>query len=99
MTPYPLIDSARAFIESLPAEKGYSAHTCRAYRRDLEEFIAYAGANAGAVKSGKRAEDAIDPQHVTALMIRGYLGYLHKKNQKATIARKLSALRSFFKSL
>lgn len=33
-----------------------------------------------------------------SLHIRGYLGYLHrKKNRKSTIARKLSAVRSFFK--
>jgi integrase/recombinase XerC len=32
-------------------------------------------------------------------MIRGYLGYLHQKNQKSSIARKLSTLRSFFKFL
>jgi integrase/recombinase XerC len=32
-------------------------------------------------------------------MIRGYLGVLHRKNQKSSIARKLSTLRSFFKFL
>ena len=32
-------------------------------------------------------------------MIRGYLGFLHKKNKKVTIARKLSAVRSFFRFL
>ena len=32
-------------------------------------------------------------------MIRGYLGWLHGKNQKSSIARKLSTLRSFFKFL
>jgi integrase/recombinase XerC len=32
-------------------------------------------------------------------MIRGYLGFLHRKNKKTTVARKLSAIRSFFKFL
>jgi integrase/recombinase XerC len=32
-------------------------------------------------------------------MIREYLGVLHKKNSRATIARKLSAVRSFFRYL
>jgi integrase/recombinase XerC len=41
----------------------------------------------------------IRPEQVTVLTIRGYLTALHKKNNKATIARKLSALRSFFKYL
>jgi len=31
------------------------------------------------------------------MMLRGYLGFLHRKNKKTTIARKLSAVRSFFK--
>ncbi len=33
------------------------------------------------------------------LIIRGYLGYLFKKDGRSTIARKLSSLRSFFKHL
>lgn len=89
------------FIASLASEKGYSAHTCRAYKKNLEEFQAYIEDTMGGGKSaGKRAEnrpvclDQVDP-----LMIRGYLGYLHKRNKKSTIARKLSALRSFFKFL
>jgi integrase/recombinase XerC len=32
-------------------------------------------------------------------MIRGYLGWLHRRNKKSTIARKLSAVRSFFRFL
>jgi len=36
---------------------------------------------------------------VDGMMIRGYLGFLHKRNKKATIARKLSSLRSFFRYL
>jgi integrase/recombinase XerC len=36
---------------------------------------------------------------VDAAQIRGYLGYLHGRNSKATAARKLAALRSFFRHL
>jgi integrase/recombinase XerC len=35
--------------------------------------------------------------NVDNLLIRGYLGYLHQKNSKATVARKLSSIRSFFR--
>jgi len=94
-----MIDAVRAFVESLSAEKGYSIHTCRAYRRDLEEFTAYLGGNAGGQAPGKGAKTDLGPNGVTSLMIRGYLGYLHQKNQKSSVARKLSTLRSFFKSL
>jgi integrase/recombinase XerC len=99
MTPSGLIDAVRAFVESLSAEKGYSIHTCRAYRRDLEEFTAYLDGNAGGPPPGKDAKTDLGPNGVTPLMIRGYLGYLHQKNQKSSVARKLSTLRSFFKSL
>ncbi len=99
MTPSPLVESVRAFIEALPAEKGYSAHTCRAYARDLEEFIGYLGDTAEAPTGNGRDGGAPALQAVTAVMIRGYLGWLHGKNQKSSIARKLSTLRSFFKFL
>jgi integrase/recombinase XerC len=99
MTPSALIDAVRTFVESLSAEKGYSIHTCRAYRRDLEEFTAYLNGNAGGPAPGKGSPTDFGPNGVTSLMIRGYLGYLHQKNQKSSVARKLSTLRSFFKSL
>jgi integrase/recombinase XerC len=97
MTPSPLKHAASAFIESLPAEKGYSAHTCRAYERDLKEFMGY-------LESCREPRDGapageLEPGQVDGLMIRAYLGFLHHKNQKSSIARKLSTLRSFFRYL
>lgn len=79
------------FIESILSEKGYSDNTCRAYQHDLDEFAEFLSARNGADES---ETDAVD-----ALMIRSYLGFLYKKNKKSTIARKLSALRSFFRYL
>jgi integrase/recombinase XerC len=38
-------------------------------------------------------------KQIDGMMLRGYLGFLHRKNKKSTIARKLSAIRSFFKYL
>ncbi|MGD9084448.1 MAG: tyrosine recombinase XerC, partial [Desulfobacterales bacterium] len=38
-------------------------------------------------------------EQIDGIMIRGYLGLLHRKNKKTTVARKLSAIRSFFKYL
>jgi integrase/recombinase XerC len=76
------------FIDAMAAEKGFSAHTIRAYRRDLTEFAAFAA------DQGATAVADVD-----ALTIRGYLAFLHRKNSKATMARKLSALRSFFRHL
>lgn len=95
----PLMDALRSFIAALPAEKGYSVHTCRAYTRDLEEFTRYLEESGATDAPHVSNGGGFGPGHVTAVMIRSYLGYLHQKNQKSSIARKLSTLRSFFKFL
>jgi len=95
----PLMDALRSFAAALPAERGYSVHTCRAYTRDLEEFTRYLEESGAAGTAHVPTGGAFGPGHVTAVMIRRYLGYLHQKNQKSSIARKLSTLRSFFKFL
>ena len=86
----------RSFIESLSAEKGFSPNTCRAYRNDLEQFIAFLG---DAYKGRQEEGNEINVRDVDDIVIRSYLAFLYKKNQKSTIARKLSALRSFFRFL
>jgi len=91
MKAMPVEDLIRVFIESLAVEKGFSENTCRGYRNDLEQFLNYLAQNRRAHGSGP-----IDIDWVDNLTIRGYLGYLHKRNKKTTIARKLSAVRSFF---
>ncbi len=92
----PLVDS---FIESLVTEKGYSDHTCRAYRKDLNDFFSFAAEFHRRGKSSQKRPVAVDVAQIDGIMIRGYLGFLHRKNKKTTVARKLSAIRSFFKFL
>ncbi len=99
MTGEPLLSCIDRFLDSLAAEKGYSAHTVRAYRHDLVELVTYVARGAG----GKN-RDQVDPARVAvealnSLHIRGFLGFLHDRNDKATIARKLAAVRSFFRYL
>ena len=84
------------FIETVSAEKGFSPHTCRAYRKDLEEFSTYVDE---ATRGELQSKTKPDIHDVDDLVIRSYLGVLHKKHEKTTIARKLSALRSFFRFL
>jgi integrase/recombinase XerC len=88
-----------AFIESLTTEKGFSDHTCRAYQHDLGEFFGFLKMNPELQRAPAATSESVDPLHVDGLMIRRYLGYLYQKNSKATVARKLSAIRSFYKSL
>jgi len=88
-----------AFIESLTTEKGYSTHTCRAYQHDLEEFFGFLEIHPETQKAPPAVSASVDVLRVDGLMIRRYLAYLYQKNSKATVARKLSAIRSFYKSL
>jgi len=73
------------FIRYLEVERGVSAHTVRAYRKDLEEFSAYAAAK---------------PEHLDLIDIRGFIaGQIHNGLSKITVSRRLSSIRSFFKYL
>ncbi len=88
------------FIDTLNAEKGYSSHTCRAYRIDISEFIQFiAGAD---ISEKSEAEKRFLKQlaSIDKQSIRTYLAYLVKnKKSKRTIARKLSSLKAFFNYL
>lgn len=79
------------FVESLATEKGFSENTLRGYRNDLKQFLNYLVEDCRLA-----ANDPATIERVDGITIRGYLGKLHKQNKKTTIARKLSALRSFF---
>jgi len=91
-----LIDS---FIESLVTEKGYSDHTRRAYRNDILNFFSFLTESYHPAGAGSKSKSTVDLKRIDGIMVRGYLGFLHRKNKKTTIARKLSAIRSFFKFL
>ncbi len=91
----------QSFIAVLSTAKGYSENTCRAYRSDLLEFadiIRCAGLSDKALQD-MPPSDTLSPDAVTVIAIRGYLGHLHKHCKKSTIARKLSAVRSFYRYL
>ncbi len=92
LTGHPLIGR---FIHYLSIEKSVSPHTCRGYRKDLEQFEGFLK-NSGMYLT--RA-DQVDLTRVDRLAIRRFLSFLHRKNKKSSIARKISALRSFYKYL
>lgn len=89
---HPLVNQ---FIHYLSIEKNASPHTCRAYLEDLEEFERFLKDSGGPLSS--RGE--VRMQNVDRLAIRKYLSFLHRRNKRSSIARKISTLRSFFKYL
>jgi integrase/recombinase XerC len=85
-------DAIRAFVTFLEIERGASRETIRGYRSDLRQFLSYAGT------LRPSTAPALTPEEVDPLTIRGYLAWLdRKKEKKASLARKLAALRSFFR--
>jgi len=77
-------DFMDAFLGVLREQKGYSQHTVRSYRADLIHFFTFLG---------EQKKD------VDAREIRSYLGNLFGRYKRTTIARKLSAIRTFFSFL
>ena len=87
------------FLESLSAEKGYSDQTIRAYRKDLEDFFSFIAQSQCTDEGRKKRAHTVSASQIDGIRIRSYLGFLHRRNKKTTIARKLSAIRSFFRFL
>ncbi len=99
MESYPEDSLIGLFLESLATEKGYSDHTLRAYSNDLEAFFAFVAESQTSAQGHQKRKRAVSPAQIDGIIIRGYLGFLHLQNKKTTIARKLSAVRSFFRFL
>ena len=77
------------FMEYLRSVRNASPHTVMNYGNDLEQFRAYL-TPPGAETPGLTK--------ITHHMIREFVGHLHENGlEKSSIARKLAALRSFFK--
>jgi len=84
------------FLEHLRYERNVSAHTLRNYSSDLGQFVEHlAPANPATGKRNTPDITAID--HLT---IREWMASLHSaQRKKASVARKLATLRTFFQFL
>ena len=88
---YQVIDD---FLMSLKTEKNLAELTLVNYSSDLIQFVDFAA------ETFNQPAETIRPVQITHLIIRQYLGQLQNlKRSRATIARKLAALRSLFKYL
>ena len=89
-----LQEAIALFFTYLRHEKGYSKHTERNYRVDLAQFSSFLMTES--VRSRKEEQGDLHMEGIDSLAIREYVGSLYDKLKRATIARKLSAVRSFF---
>jgi integrase/recombinase XerC len=82
---------AEGFLAMLANERGASEHTVRAYAREVRSFAVYLGETLGKSASVSAVEH---------LHIRAYMGVLYERGlTKASAARALAAVRSWFKWL
>jgi integrase/recombinase XerC len=88
----PTLDSLVAdYLRVLANERGASAHTLRAYDRELHGFIQYIAMH---------CVDESGPERIEHTHIRAYLGTLYDRGlSKASAARALAAIRSWFRWL
>jgi integrase/recombinase XerC len=78
------------FEEFLKYEKNASPHTVAGYMRDLEDLFRYA-------RTRKPEFGGVDD--IDTILLRGYLASQYHRKKPATLARKISSIRAFFRFL
>ena len=79
--------ATQTYLHHLDTVRRVSPHTRRAYGTDLQDLV-----------EGLRALDVTDPEQVDLFVLRRYLATLGERALSArTVARKISAIRSFFR--
>ncbi|HVT44795.1 MAG TPA: tyrosine recombinase XerC [Thermoanaerobaculia bacterium] len=83
------------FLDYLTYERNVSINTITAYRNDLDSFIAFLLNDYYTIQ-----RDRLDLSSIDHLTIRSWLAHLNRRKlSKSSIARHLSAVRSFFRFL
>jgi integrase/recombinase XerC len=84
----------REFLSFLRLNRNASAHTVAAYDSDVSQFVVFAAEHLG------RKQDALRPADLELPVVRAFMAELYRQRlSRATVARKLSALRAFVRYL
>ena len=85
-----LAELAGDYLRVLANERGSSGHTLRAYEREIENFVVWT----------RESHADLSVERIEHTHIRAYLGTLYERGlSKASAARALAAIRSWFKWL
>jgi len=100
------VDRIESFLEQMRLGRNASPLTVRCYRTDLREFESFLRTGLRGYRRGGTYTEAPPPGRapaltaVDALMVRAYLAFLHERGlSRATVARKLAAVRSFYREM
>ena len=87
-------DRLREFLDYLRLNRNVSAHTAAAYDSDVGQFLSFASVSLDKTRA------ALVPADLELAVVRGFMGDLHRQGQsRASVSRKLSALRTFMRFL
>lgn len=78
------------FLGALRSERRASENTVSAYRRDLEQLLTFAA---------ERRPEASTPDELDVALLRGWLGVLARTHAPPSVARKIAAVRAFYRFL
>jgi tyrosine recombinase XerC len=86
------VDQLRQFLDYLRLNRNASPKTVEAYASDLSQFVVFA--------LHYHQKKSLTPADLDLATVRGFMGDLYKQGQsRASVARKLSALRTFTRFL
>jgi integrase/recombinase XerC len=89
-----MTNQLRAFLDYLRLNRNASEHTAAAYESDVTQFLAFA-AQFRAIPV-----ETLEPAHLDLATIRAFMADLYRQGHaRASVARKLSALRAFSRYL
>jgi integrase/recombinase XerD len=94
-TPDALAKQIQRFLDQLAVERGLSAHTIAAYRRDLERYAAFVRERE--ITDGRRVDEAAVAAHVAAVSASTHAD--GRRYRATSVVRALSSVRAFHRFL